>query len=136
MEKSWLPEEDKTAFADRCDKVASYYDTFTPFAGAGLYDGKLVSAEATADMGGIKAMLTLAKQKPDFDYDLFFRSYARNYRVNIPYDVEKYYLSDVHPLGFYRVNIGLQQFDEFVTTYGIKEGDGMYLDPENRVSVW
>lgn len=136
MEKSWLPEEDRTAFADRCDKVASYYDTFTPFAGAGLYDGKLVSAEATADMGGIKAMLTLAKQKPDFDYDLFFRSYARNYRVNIPYDVEKYFLSDVHPLGFYRVNIGLQQFDEFIETYGIKEGDGMYLDPENRVSVW
>ena len=30
----------------------------------------------------------------------------------------------------------LQQFDEFYETYGIKEGDGMYLAPEKRIRVW
>ncbi len=30
----------------------------------------------------------------------------------------------------------LQQFDEFLETYGIKEGDTMYLTPEDRIVVW
>ena len=29
-----------------------------------------------------------------------------------------------------------QQYDEFIDLYGIKEGDGMYLAPEDRVTVW
>jgi putative endopeptidase len=32
--------------------------------------------------------------------------------------------------------VTLQQFDEFLDTYGIKEGDGMYLAPEDRILVW
>ena len=29
--------------------------------------------------------------------------------------------------------MGLQQFDEFYETYGVAEGDGMYLDPDRRI---
>ena len=32
--------------------------------------------------------------------------------------------------------MGMQQYDEFLDFYGIKEGDGMYLAPENRVNIW
>ena len=42
----------------------------------------------------------------------------------------------MHPLPFHRINIMLQQYDEFIETYGIKPGDGMYLSPEKRVGVW
>ena len=28
------------------------------------------------------------------------------------------------------------QFDEFYETYGIQPGDGMYLAPEDRITVW
>ena len=44
--------------------------------------------------------------------------------------------TDEHPLAFHRINITLQQFDEFIKTYDIKPGDGMYLAPESRVNVW
>ena len=30
----------------------------------------------------------------------------------------------------------MQQFDEFLKQYDIKEDDGMYLAPEDRVCVW
>ena len=30
----------------------------------------------------------------------------------------------------------LQQFDEFLKTYDVKEGDGMYLDPAKRIIIW
>ena len=42
----------------------------------------------------------------------------------------------MHPLSFYRVNVGVQQFDEFYDTYGVQEGDGMYLAPDKRIKVW
>ncbi len=132
-----MPYKDQVAFSDLNDKVASYYSTFTPYPGSGLYNGSNLTGEATADMGGLKAALYLASKVPDFDYDLFFSSYARLWRVNIPLDAEKnYFASDPHPLAFYRINVGVQQFDEFYETYGVVEGDGMYLDPEKRIKVW
>jgi putative endopeptidase len=30
----------------------------------------------------------------------------------------------------------VQQFPQFNETYGIKEGDGMWLAPEDRIPVW
>ncbi|MBP3825121.1 MAG: M13 family peptidase, partial [Butyrivibrio sp.] len=137
IKSSWLPYNDQVAFVDLNDKVASYYSTLTPFPGSGLYNGSNLTGEATADMGGLKATLYLASKVPDFDYDLFFTSYARLWRVNMPLEAEKSYFSgDSHPLAFYRVNVGLQQFEEFYETYGIVEGDGMYLEPEKRIAVW
>ena len=46
------------------------------------------------------------------------------------------FMKDEHPLGYIRCNTTLQQFDEFLDFYGIKEGDGMYLAPEDRVKIW
>ena len=39
-------------------------------------DGSIMTGEVCADMAGIKVMLRLAAENPDFDYDKFFRSYA------------------------------------------------------------
>ena len=44
--------------------------------------------------------------------------------------------SDPHPLEYIRVNYTLMQFDEFYETYGIKPGDGMYMDPSERILIW
>ena len=44
--------------------------------------------------------------------------------------------SDDHAPKKLRVNKVLQNFQEFFDTYGITEGDGMYLAPEHRVKVW
>lgn len=137
QEQNWLPDEDQAAFTDRNDNVAVYYSTKKPYQGSGLYSGSNVSKEATADMGGIKITLMMAKDKPDFDYDRYFRAYAKVWKTNVPLEYEKQMFSgDVHPLAFYRVNVGLQQFDEFQETYGIKETDGMYLAPDKRIKVW
>ena len=44
--------------------------------------------------------------------------------------------TDEHPLNYLRTNVVLQQFQEFYDTYGVEPGDGMYLAPEERLSVW
>ena len=33
-------------------------------------------------------------------------------------------------------NIPVQNNDEFPETYGVKEGNGMYLAPEGNIRVW
>ena len=135
--ENWLPLEDQTEFNDLCDLVANYYSSLSPYESSGMYDGDRVNGEATADMGGIRVTLYLASKEEDFDYDAYFRAYARLWRTNIPMETEQMYFSeDVHPLSFFRINVGLQQFDEFYDTYDIQKTDGMYLDPEKRISVW
>ena len=132
-----LSDDDLKEFNDKNDLVGAYYTSQTPFTGSGMVLGPNVCGEATADMGGLKATLHLAEKDKDFNYDLYFRRFATIWRTNVSIDTEKDRIkSDPHPLAFYRVNIGLQQFDEFYDTYGIKEGDGMYISPSRRIKVW
>ena len=90
-----------------------------------------------ADMGGLKCMLAIASERENFDYDSFFLAYARSYRSVYDHQIlRQIAAADSHPLDYLRVNAVLIQFDEFQQTYQIREGDGMYLAPEDRVTVW
>lgn len=126
--------EDQEVFTEKISDLGKWYGTLIPIPGVSL-NSKL-SGEAIADMGGIKEALYIAGETEGFDYDLFFRSYAELWRGVNTLQLEKYFATDVHPLNFLRANVTLQQFDEFLATYDIQEGDGMYLAAEQRISVW
>ena len=133
----WWSGDDVVKFSLRANDLSKYYSSITPYPGAPLYNGKMVSSEAIADMGGMKCMLGIAKQKENFDYEIFFKTYARIWCRKCTLDTEAADMaSDVHPLSFLRTNVTLQQFDEFYETFDIKPGDGMYLEPEKRIVVW
>ena len=132
----WWSKEDVEAFDLRASSLINYYTALRPYPGALLYDGIGVSGEAIADMGGMKCMLAIAKTIPDFDYDKFFRTYAKLWRTCWDFEMEKIRAKDVHPLNFLRTNVTVMQFDEFNQTYDIQPGDGMYMDPAQRISVW
>ena len=137
IENTWLPEKDRKAFSDRTSKVIMYYTLLKPFPSATTYSGELVNREATADMGGIKACLYLASKEKDFDYDIFFRHHAKMWAAQVNEDYEQARLEqDPHPLSFLRVNVTLSQYDEFIKTYDLHEGDGMYVSPDKRIAVW
>jgi putative endopeptidase len=133
----WWTNEDEVALRVRSDRLANYYSQIAHMPGNPMtYDGKIVQGEAMSDMGGVKCMLTLAEEIPDFDYDLFFRSYASLWAYQTSFMMENHRAQDEHPIGFLRTNVTLQQFDKFFETYGIGPGDGMYLAPEDRILVW
>ena len=93
--------------------------------------------EVTADAGAMAVLLDIAEEIPGFNYDEFFRSYAELWREVFEPSVMDYIINnDVHPAGYIRANYVLQQFEKFYETYGITEGDGMYLAPEERYKVW
>lgn len=136
IEQDWLPEGDRSTFDDRATRVTLFFGGIKPFPGSESYIGNSVTGEATADMGGVKACLYVAAGKESFDYDMFFRHYASLWAVQRTKEEENYYMNDEHPLNYLRVNVTLSQFDKFNETYGVKEGDGMYVEPDKRISVW
>ena len=101
------------------------------------YNGSLVQTETIADMAGIKAMLGIAAKNKDFDYEKFFKSFAKIWaNVMTLENLDLRLKTDVHALPYIRVNATVQQYEEFYKTFGIKSGDAMWLDEAERVSVW
>lgn len=134
--KNWWTEEDRAAFKERTDKVSQYYGNMEMLDGM-FVNGDTTIGETVADLGGMACMLEMAKEDPNFDYDAFFKSHAITWACIMPAEVVEYLLrNDTHAPDNLRTNITLQQFSEFYETYGIKEGDGMYLAPEKRLAVW
>ena len=134
---NWWTEEDYDAFMERAQKLVNYYDQVVAFDDGTPYSGQMVQTEAIADMAGLKCMLRMAEKIEGFDYDTFFQANARLWsRVDTLETAEALVMSDSHPLHYLRANVTAQQFDEFIETYDIQPGDGMYLAPEDRIAVW
>ena len=133
---NWWTEDDTAAFQKKAQKLIDYYNGITAF-GNEKVNGSIVQGEAVADIAGLKAMLLLASKEEDFNYKLFFESYANMWKEICTYEADYSQLTqNPHPLYYLRVNVVVQQFDEFYEAFDVKEGDGMYLAPEDRISVW
>ncbi len=134
--KDWWTAEDKQNYKEKTDKLVAYYNNISIWDGLKC-NGELVKTEACADMGGIAVVLHLAAEDPDFDYEKFFSSYAQVWAENGTAAMAEYKANyDSHPLCYLRVNVTVAQFEEFYEAFGIKEGDGMYIAPEDRVKIW
>ena len=131
----WLPESDYHAFMSRAQKIADYFDGIFPFPYESC-PGELQWGEAAADIGGIMIGLDIAAKTEGFDYDRYFRAYSAFWRKQSTLAWERSDIHDAHPLNYLRINAALQQFDEFLNTYHVQEGDGMYLAPEDRIRIW
>jgi putative endopeptidase len=140
--KNWWTEEDRKAFQERVNKLVQFYSALVPMPQVsdkpyGESGAMVIMGEAIADLGSLKCLLSIAKKQEHFDYDLFFRQLAVNQKQARYEAAERAYVAtDPHPIEAYRCNIPVQNYDEFLETYGVKEGDGMYLAPEDRIRVW
>lgn len=132
---NWWTQEDRAAFQELTQQVAQYYGAIEVLPGE-CVDGQLTIGETVADLGGMSCALEIARGIQDFDYDEFFRSYASLWRLKTTAEMAEMLLTDVHAPNYLRTNVDVQQFEEFYQTYGVEPGDGMYLAPEDRLSVW
>lgn len=134
---NWWEEADYAAFNERADRLVEYMNQIIPCAELQPVNGEMQKTEMIADMGGMKAALMMAADQQNFDYDVFFRSASKVWAmIRTKNRLISQQQTDPHPLSNLRVNIPLQHSDEFMETYDIQPGDGMYLAPEDRVNVW
>lgn len=134
--KDIMTSSDRTTFNNKVDSLIDFFNQINLY-DYHYVDGDNVDGEATADMGGIKVALQLAKNIEGFDYDKFFRAAAKTWcRQPFTSGEANQMLSNEHPFPYIRVNMTLAQFDEFVETYDIGPGDGMYIPEDQRVKIW
>ena len=116
--------------------MVSYYDGIEAAPGI-TCNGSLTLSENIADLGAAQCILEAAQREEDPDLETMFRSIANTWCSTMPRDTAAYYATlDVHAQDKLRANRVLQTLDEFYTTFGITEGDGMWVAPEDRVSIW
>ena len=133
---SWCTESDAEAFSERVSAVSDYVSSITLTPDRTM-DPSIVINEVIADMGGMALALDLAADIEGFDYAEMFREYADLWSATYTQSYDDMYLSsDEHPPNCARVNMTVQQFQEFMDAFGVSEGDGMYLSPEDRVAIW
>ena len=137
MKENWWTDEDRANFDQRASRVSDAMSRIYTLNGY-QQDSSVILNEMVADLGGIALSLDIASGIEGFNYDEFFTSATRIwFSVMENRDsLLDLYTQDNHPANYVRANFTLQQSDEFYTTYGITEGDSMYLAPQDRVAVW
>lgn len=131
----WWSEADRKEFEKRAEKIVTYYNEYkTP--DAMQQDGKQTMGENIADLGSMKCLSRIIEKK-NLSAEKFFESYA-NIWASVSNGLSEALVSgmDEHASDKVRVNAVLASCELFYKTYGIKEGDGMYIKPEERVELW
>lgn len=136
IEQEWWTKEDYEKFQQLCGKVEAFYDGWESAPGVEISGSKTLG-ENIADIGGVACALEVLKKSENPDYDKFFRAYARSWEKSTTRArAEALAEADEHSPSNLRVNRVLSNFQEFYDTYGINEGDGMYVPVDERINIW
>lgn len=155
----WWNAEDEKRFKEITGRLEEQFNQVEVAPGVKA-NGKYTLGENIADQGGIGIALTAYSNTvgksmeesavkedaennsniPDDGFtplQRFFLSYAGLWAGNIrPEEILVLNQTDPHSLGRNRVNVTLKNIAPFFLAFGIKDGDPMYLRPEERVTVW
>lgn len=144
---AWWTEEDERKFNEKAQILVEQYDKIIVLDTLHA-DGRYTLGENIADQGGLlishQAYMNTLKDKPvpaDIDgfthNQRFYLGYANLWAQNVrPQEIIRRTKTDVHSLGKWRVNGALRNIDDFYTAFDIKEGDAMYMAPEERINIW
>ncbi|MEB3801309.1 M13 family metallopeptidase [Flavobacterium columnare] len=145
--KNWWTDEDLKQFTGLGNALASQYSALQPLPGI-FVDGKFTLGENIGDLGGVNAaydglQLFLSKKGRPATIDgftpeqRFFISWATIWRSKMRDEAIKNQVkTDPHSPGMYRAYIPLTNVDAFYQAFNIKEGDKLFVKPENRIKIW
>ncbi|APB01613.1 M13 family metallopeptidase [Nocardia seriolae] len=140
--KDWWTPEDRAAFEARAQKVVGQYDGLVPegLTGEHKVDGKLTLGENLADLRGFQIALAayrIAEKRAgndNPDFQSVFLSWSRGWRSKQTPELTAELLSDPHSPDEFRCNQVVRNLTEFYNTFGVKEGDKLFLAQDQRVT--
>ena len=144
---NWWTESDLKEFEKRGNALAEQYSSLEVLDGV-FINGKFTLGENIGDLGGVLGAydgLQLhikenGRPEPIDGFsaeERFFMSWATVWRTLIREDALRSQITtDPHSPGYNRATQPLKNVDAFYEVFGVKEGDNMYIAPENRVRIW
>ena len=142
----WWAASDGVQFKKRTDRYADFFSAIKVLPDLNA-NGRLTLGENLADHGGLQVAYTAYKNAtkrnplPVVDGltadQRFFVAYAGVWAGNITEaEIRNRTKSDPHSLGRWRVNGALPHIDAWYEAFGVKKGDKMYIEKENRLPLW
>ncbi|MEO5833943.1 MAG: M13-type metalloendopeptidase [Nakamurella sp.] len=146
--KDWWTEDDRAAFDGLTQRLIAQYSELEPAQVPGnRVNGALTVGENIGDLGGLgiayQAWLMAQENRPTPDVDgiparqRLFLSWAMAWRAKgRDEEVLRRLALDPHAPPEFRCNQVVRNLDEFYTAFDVQPGDGLWLDPAERVRIW
>ena len=144
----WWTEEDRAAFEKLTKSLIGQYDALSPEGADGqTVNGELTIGENIGDLSGLeiawKAYLRSlgGAESPVIDgltgAERFFLAWAQAWQQKSrPEETVRLLTIDPHSPNEFRCNQILRNLAAFHEAYATQPGDGLWLDPAERVSIW
>jgi predicted metalloendopeptidase len=144
--RNWWTADDLARFKAKTDMLVKQYDAFEPIPGYHV-NGALTLGENIGDNSGLsiayKAYKISLHGQPAPVIDgltgdqRFFMGFGQVWRSKMRDAAQIVQVkTDPHSPGQFRANGTLRNQAAFYEAFGVKEGDKMYLKPEDRVTIW
>ena len=144
--RDWWTEEDAEKFDVRKNALAAQYDGYDAIDGLTI-NGQFTSGENIGDLGGLSIaylaykMSLNGEEAPVIDGltgdQRFFLGWAQVWRSKArDEEIKRRLTVDPHSPPKFRANGAAVNVPAFYAAFDVKEGDGMYLKPEDRVKIW
>lgn len=146
--ENWWTDSDREEFGKRTAALIAQYDEFEPKALPGQrVNGSFTIGENIGDLGGLSIALKAyqialgGKESPVIDgltgLQRVFFGWAQVWRTKVRDEEASRRLAvDPHSPPEFRCNGVVRNIDAFYDAFDVREGDGLYLDPSERVKIW
>lgn len=145
IQTNWWTDEDRAAFEERTKMLIAQYSDYEPIPGNNV-NGANSLGENIGDVGGIAMAyhayrLSLnGKEAPVIDGvtgdQRFFLAWAQVWREKrTEQSMLQQLRGGTHSPGKYRA-LAPRNHDAWYEAFDVKEGDALYLKPEDRVRIW
>jgi len=143
---NWWTLEDSARFFKRTAMIVNQFNQYQ-VADSLYINGSQTQGENIADLAGIILGYQAFQKRPQFinkemiggldPSQRYFLAYGMAWMINDrPEAIANQVRMDVHSPAKFRVNGPLADVDAFYTTFGVKEGDRMWLPDSLRVKIW
>jgi len=144
--RDWWTKVDADAFNAKTKVLVEQYSGFDALPGLKV-NGAISLGENIGDLGGLNMAYEAyhnslqGKEAPVLGGltgdQRFFLSWAQVWRTKIRDEaLRALVLSDPHSPPYFRVNGAVRNMDEWYQAFDVKQGDKLYLPPEQRVKIW
>jgi len=143
---NWWTDDDRAAFEQLTGSLIEQYAALSPEGADGqTVNGELTIGENIGDLGGLGIAYKAFRMSGPGD-DLidgltpdqrFFLSWAQAWQGKVrPAETVRRLTVDPHSPPEFRCNQVVRNIDAFYDAFGVTKDDSLWLDPQDRVTIW